>query len=57
MLTREEQDLILSKVDNLLRRQLTVRRHVARGEMAPKRAEQSMAEAKDAFRDLLKELG
>lgn len=57
MLTREEQDQIWRKVENLLSRQTTVRARVAKGEMAPKRAKESMAEAKDEFRDMLKEIG
>lgn len=57
MLTREEQEQIMRKVNALLSRQATLRALVAKSEMAPKRAQQSMAEAKEDFRDLLKEVG
>lgn len=57
MLTQAEQDQIMRKVNALLSRQATLRALVSKSEMAPKRAKESMAEAKEEFRDLLKEIG
>lgn len=57
MLTREEQDAVLTKAKALARKHLEMRRRLERSEVSPKRAKELIEQAEADLKETLKEIG